>query len=167
MGSMVHLRCGALEIDWGKNYGFADHRTLFQSTDISTASYRYVDDDGSDVVLAPASGVEHPVERRARCGGAADPLVHVLLDDLPASLLGHLAKLIKLETHVLAVAARAHAGVERDPRVRGRGRGGRRRRHDEADTSVLDELLDLPSVPDEPTGQYEQVELGTIREVPE
>lgn len=40
-------------------------------------------------------------------------------------------------------------------------------RHDEADTSALDELLDLPAVPEEPTGQYEQIEFGTIREVVE
>ena len=47
MGSMIYLRCGAVEIDWGKNGGFFDHRPLFQSPDFKTAGYRYVADDGA------------------------------------------------------------------------------------------------------------------------
>lgn len=68
---MIHLRCGALEIDWGKNYGFADHRPLFQSTDISTAGYRYVDDDGSDLTVEQEASVRplHLVAPRLRLLG--------------------------------------------------------------------------------------------------
>lgn len=43
MGSMIHLAVGRLEIDWGKNGGFADHSPLFQATDLTQVPYYYVD----------------------------------------------------------------------------------------------------------------------------
>ncbi len=43
MGSMIHLRCGPFEIDWGKNSGHADHRPIFQPSD--SRSRRITDDD--------------------------------------------------------------------------------------------------------------------------
>lgn len=46
MGSMIHLAVGRLEIDWGKNHGFADHSGLFQPADVADVPYHYVDDDG-------------------------------------------------------------------------------------------------------------------------
>ena len=44
MGSMIHLAVGRLEIDWGKNYGFQDHSSLFQPSDLTEVPYYYVDD---------------------------------------------------------------------------------------------------------------------------
>jgi|APTNR8051073442_1049403.scaffolds.fasta_scaffold222205_1 hypothetical protein len=31
---MIHLSLGALQIDWGKNDGFANHQALFQESDL-------------------------------------------------------------------------------------------------------------------------------------
>ena len=45
MGSMIHLSVGRLEIDWGKNAGFADHSQLFQPCDLAQVPYYYVDRD--------------------------------------------------------------------------------------------------------------------------
>jgi HEPN/Toprim N-terminal domain 1 len=45
MGTLIELRIGKLEIDWGKNRAFTDHRPLFQSGDLSKADYYYVDDN--------------------------------------------------------------------------------------------------------------------------
>ena len=45
MGSMIHLSVGCLEIDWGKNAGFADHSQLFQACDLALVPYYYVDED--------------------------------------------------------------------------------------------------------------------------
>ena len=45
MGSMIHLSVGRLEIDWGKNTGFADHSQLFQPCDLAQVPYYYVDED--------------------------------------------------------------------------------------------------------------------------
>ncbi len=36
MGSMIQLSVGRLEIDWGKNPGFADHSPLYQPERPST-----------------------------------------------------------------------------------------------------------------------------------
>ncbi|MFO1112947.1 MAG: HEPN/Toprim-associated domain-containing protein [Rhodospirillales bacterium] len=47
MGALIHLSVGRLEIDWGKNSTFADHSSLFQSTDLMQVSYYYVA-DGSE-----------------------------------------------------------------------------------------------------------------------
>lgn len=47
MGSMIYLRCGAVQIDSGKNAGFFDQRPLFQSTDLKTVGCRDVADDGT------------------------------------------------------------------------------------------------------------------------
>lgn len=33
MGTMIHLYLGGLQIDWGKNYGFMNHSSLFQKQD--------------------------------------------------------------------------------------------------------------------------------------
>lgn len=48
MGSMIHLAVGKLEIDWGKNYGFADHSPLFQVTDVTEVPYYYADEDAPE-----------------------------------------------------------------------------------------------------------------------
>ncbi len=45
MGSMIHLAVGRLEIDWGKNAGFADHSQIFQPGDLAQVPYYYVDED--------------------------------------------------------------------------------------------------------------------------
>ena len=45
MGSMICLSVGRLEIDWGKNFQFADHSQLFQPTDLAQVPYYYVDYD--------------------------------------------------------------------------------------------------------------------------
>ena len=42
---MIHLSVGHLEIDWGKNAGFADHSQLFQPCDLTQIPYYYVDWD--------------------------------------------------------------------------------------------------------------------------
>lgn len=49
MGTMIHLAVGNLEIDWGKNSGFADHSALFQPEDLCEIPYQYaVDGPGED-----------------------------------------------------------------------------------------------------------------------
>jgi hypothetical protein len=45
MGSMIHLAVGRLEIDWGKNFGFADHSPLFQVTDLAQVPYYYAENE--------------------------------------------------------------------------------------------------------------------------
>jgi hypothetical protein len=45
MGSIIHLAVGRLEIDWGKNSGFADHSPLFQASDLAQVPYYYVTED--------------------------------------------------------------------------------------------------------------------------
>lgn len=40
---MIYLRVGRLEVDWGKNNGFADHSPLFQPQDLADIPYFYVD----------------------------------------------------------------------------------------------------------------------------
>jgi hypothetical protein len=50
MGSMIYLTIGNLELDWGKNFGFADHSCLFRRSDIKPIAYRYVAEDHSPVV---------------------------------------------------------------------------------------------------------------------
>jgi HEPN/Toprim N-terminal domain 1 len=42
LGSMIHLAVGRLEVDWGKNNGFADHSALFQKGDLTNVPYYYV-----------------------------------------------------------------------------------------------------------------------------
>ena len=44
MGSMIVLSVGRLEIDWGKNFQFADHSQLFQPSDLTQVPYYYVDE---------------------------------------------------------------------------------------------------------------------------
>jgi hypothetical protein len=41
MGSMIHLTLGRIELDWGKNSGFADHSALFRPDDLTTIPYYY------------------------------------------------------------------------------------------------------------------------------
>jgi HEPN/Toprim N-terminal domain 1 len=50
MGSMIHLSVGELKIDWGKNRGFFDHSPLFQTEDVTSVPYWYVNDDGTPIV---------------------------------------------------------------------------------------------------------------------
>lgn len=44
MGSMITLRLGRLEVDWGKNNVFTNHSPLFRRTDLAEADYFYADD---------------------------------------------------------------------------------------------------------------------------
>ncbi|WP_338666236.1 HEPN/Toprim-associated domain-containing protein (plasmid) [Pararoseomonas sp. SCSIO 73927] len=44
MGSMITLRLGRLEVDWGKNSFFINHSALFRSGDLAEADYFYEDD---------------------------------------------------------------------------------------------------------------------------
>ncbi len=44
MGSMITLRLGRLEVDWGKNNAFINHSPLFRATDVAEADYYYADD---------------------------------------------------------------------------------------------------------------------------
>ena len=37
MGSMITLRLGRLEVDWGKNNFFTNHSPLFRATDLQEA----------------------------------------------------------------------------------------------------------------------------------
>lgn len=48
MGSMINLSIGNLEIDWGKNSGFANHTALFQRSDLADVPYWYVKDHQSN-----------------------------------------------------------------------------------------------------------------------
>ncbi len=45
MGSMITLRIGKMELDWGKNNMFNNHSCLFQKKDIKMVPYFYSDDD--------------------------------------------------------------------------------------------------------------------------
>jgi hypothetical protein len=44
MGSYVSLDIGRLQVDWGKNFAFANHSCLFLKTDFTKATYYYADD---------------------------------------------------------------------------------------------------------------------------
>jgi hypothetical protein len=50
LGSTIHLTIGNLELDWGQNYGFLDHSSLFAVTDLKSVPYDYVAGDGSSKV---------------------------------------------------------------------------------------------------------------------
>jgi hypothetical protein len=54
MGSMIHLAVGRLEIDWGKNFGFADHSPLFQVTDLAQVPYYYAEGKGETYIDSTA-----------------------------------------------------------------------------------------------------------------
>lgn len=43
MGSLITLRLGALDVDWGKNEFFRNHSALFQQSDMARAQYYYAD----------------------------------------------------------------------------------------------------------------------------
>ena len=45
MGSMISLAVGRLEIEWGKNNGFADHSALFQPSDLTLVPYYYAGEE--------------------------------------------------------------------------------------------------------------------------
>ncbi len=51
MGSMITLRLGRLEVDWGKNEFFRNHSPLFDKADLAEAEYFYAD---NEVVVQPA-----------------------------------------------------------------------------------------------------------------
>lgn len=50
-GSMITLRLGRLEVDWGKNAIFRDHSPLFDKADLAEAEYFYAEDE---IVVLPA-----------------------------------------------------------------------------------------------------------------
>ncbi len=54
MGSMITLGIGNLEVDWGKNWGFRDHRALFQTGDVALVDYHYWGGEGA-IVENPGS----------------------------------------------------------------------------------------------------------------
>jgi hypothetical protein len=81
MGSYIHLSLGRLEIDWGKNWGFSDHSSLFQTTDVTKVPYYYADN------------------KVVRQNGLSKPLRHVLDR---AALLGHTLKTARQEFSLLA-----------------------------------------------------------------
>jgi hypothetical protein len=43
MGSLISLRIGKLEVDWGKNAIFTNHSSLFRKDDLKAADYFYAD----------------------------------------------------------------------------------------------------------------------------
>ena len=51
MGSMITLRLGRLEVDWGKNSFFHNHSPLFAKIDLAQAEYFYAD---NQVIEQPA-----------------------------------------------------------------------------------------------------------------
>ncbi len=51
MGSMITLRLGRLEVDWGKNSFFRNHSPLFGKADLAQAEYFYADDE---IIVQPA-----------------------------------------------------------------------------------------------------------------
>ena len=51
MGSMITLRLGRLEVDWGKNSFFRNHSPLFSKSDLGMAEYFYA---GNQVIVQPA-----------------------------------------------------------------------------------------------------------------
>lgn len=62
MGSMIKLAVGLLEIEWGKNNGFADHSMLFQGeTDIASVPYYYAGDDEHAVITEYKEGLSRPL----------------------------------------------------------------------------------------------------------
>src|SRR5262245_35845995 len=67
------------------------------------------------VELTPRCALQHAVEGWALVSvpGAADPVVAVLVHDLPATALGYGQQLSALVLHALTVCA--HPGVDRDP----------------------------------------------------
>lgn len=44
MGSLIHLRIGRLELDWGKNSFIRNHSALFTLEDVRSAPYYYADE---------------------------------------------------------------------------------------------------------------------------
>lgn len=44
MGSLIYLRLGRLELDWGKNFFFSNHSALFAPDDVGMSQYYYADD---------------------------------------------------------------------------------------------------------------------------
>jgi hypothetical protein len=71
MGSMINLAVGRLEIDWGKNNGFADHSALFQAGDVMQIPYYYagkeiVGPDGKpdwEVIIEMQEGLSKPLSQ--------------------------------------------------------------------------------------------------------
>lgn len=51
MGSMITLRLGRLEVDWGKNTFFRNHSLLYNEQDLAEVEYFYAD---NEVVIHPA-----------------------------------------------------------------------------------------------------------------
>jgi hypothetical protein len=45
VGTLISLAVGRLEVDWGKNNFFTDHRALFQPTDVKLVPSYYAGDD--------------------------------------------------------------------------------------------------------------------------
>ncbi len=48
MGTMISLALGRLEVDWGKNNFFTDHRALFQKLDLKPVPSYYAGENWPD-----------------------------------------------------------------------------------------------------------------------
>jgi HEPN/Toprim N-terminal domain 1 len=84
MGSMIQLAVGRLAIDWGKNFGFADHSPLFQVTDLAQVPYYYADGKGETYI--DSTGEERSKPFAELKEGMSKPLGQVV-DRI--ALLGH------------------------------------------------------------------------------
>jgi hypothetical protein len=56
MGSIVTLGLGRLEVDWGKNWHFANHSRLFLLGDRKPVVHHYVDDESGEPIEEPKPG---------------------------------------------------------------------------------------------------------------
>jgi hypothetical protein len=94
MGSMITLRLGRLEVDWGKNNVFTNHSPLFRTTDLAEADYFYAD---NVVKRKPAyvRKLRHVIPRLELLGFSLDGCrrayeeeVHRIPDYYPAMTIG-------------------------------------------------------------------------------
>jgi HEPN/Toprim N-terminal domain 1 len=89
MGSMINLAIGRLEIEWGKNNGFADHSALFQWGDLTPIPYYYAGAEKPTVAGEPDWEVITIMK-----DGLSKPLAQVV-DRI--NLLGHTAAVCEKE----------------------------------------------------------------------
>ena len=66
MGSIVTLGLGQLEIDWGKNWNYANHSKLFLPGDVKPVSHYYFDSETEGVKEELKLGLARPL-RSVKC----------------------------------------------------------------------------------------------------
>ena len=66
MGSIVTLGLGRLEIDWGKNWNYANHSKLFLPGDVKPVSHYYSDSETEGVKEELKLGLARPL-RSVKC----------------------------------------------------------------------------------------------------